>query len=170
MVVQTKLRGGFLVFLTTIVVVVVLESQEAAAFNVANRFAAIPKSSSTMSTKNRNGFATRSRSSNSNNNNNNLVAQWSSRDDISLEGGMLGEECLITPEGFGFSCPTQRVLKEAGRGRGYYQASPDDRVIDVMEAITSGQHDVALVLDEKGTILGLFTEADYVKVCVRPPQ
>ena len=79
---------------------------------------------------------------------------------------MLGEECIITPEGFGFTTPTERILKEAGRGVGYHKASATDTIIDVMEAITTGKQDVALVFETKESdkLLGIFTERDYIKV------
>jgi hypothetical protein len=82
------------------------------------------------------------------------------------ESYMVGEECIITPEGFGFTTPTNRVLREAKRGVGYYRASASDLVIDVMDGITSGEQDVALVFDDKDSqkLLGLFTETDYIKV------
>jgi hypothetical protein len=76
---------------------------------------------------------------------------------------LLRDECIITPEGYGFSCPTSRILKESGRGQGFYKASASESVIDVMEAITSGTSDVALVF-QGDELLGLFTEADYIKV------
>lgn len=76
----------------------------------------------------------------------------------------MGQDSIITPEGFGFSAPARRILKEADRGNGYYQASSADLVIDVMEAITTGQQDVALVYGDDNEIQGLFTETDYIKV------
>ncbi len=84
------------------------------------------------------------------------------------ESYMIGEECIITPEGFGFTTPANRVLREAKRGVGYYRASASDLVIDVMDGITSGEQDVALVFDDKDAkkLLGLFTETDYMKVCI----
>lgn len=81
--------------------------------------------------------------------------------------GLLTQESIITPEGFGFSAPAQRVLANANRSSGYYRTNGDDLVINVMEAITSsenGQADVALVFDEQDKLLGLFTETDYIKV------
>lgn len=77
----------------------------------------------------------------------------------------LGEGCSLTPEGYGFSSPGERILKSAKRGEGYYKAKGDDRVIDVMEGISEGSQDVALVFDESedGSLLGIFTEADYIK-------
>jgi Na+/H+ antiporter NhaD/arsenite permease-like protein len=78
------------------------------------------------------------------------------------DGMLLRDECIITPEGYGFSCPTSRILKESGRGQGFYKASASESVIDVMEAITSGTSDVALVF-QGDELLGLFTEADYIK-------
>jgi len=76
---------------------------------------------------------------------------------------LLSEDAIITPDGFGFSAPAQRVLKEANRGTGFYKASADETVIDVMEAITTNEKDVALVY-AANQLLGLFTEADYVRV------
>lgn len=76
---------------------------------------------------------------------------------------MFRESTIITPEGFGFSAPASRVLNESKRGKGFYKAQASDSVIDVMEAITSGSEDVALVYEDD-TLLGLFTEADYIRV------
>ena len=78
----------------------------------------------------------------------------------------MDDSCSITPEGFGFSTPAERVLREANRGMGYYAATGSQRVIDVMEAITTGPYDVALVFDgdNKDTVIGLFTETDYIRV------
>jgi len=75
----------------------------------------------------------------------------------------LAGECLLTPEGYGFSSSAERIIEGANRGEnaGYFRAKATDRVIDVMEAITQGENDVALVYD--GTDLaGIFTEADYI--------
>jgi Na+/H+ antiporter NhaD/arsenite permease-like protein/CBS domain-containing protein len=80
---------------------------------------------------------------------------------------LLTDESSITPEGYGFSTPTKRILKEAKRGVGYHRANGSDEVIDVMEAITLGVEDVALVFEED-KLLGIFTEADYVKVSIIP--
>lgn len=72
-----------------------------------------------------------------------------------------GETCLLTPEGYGFSSPADRILKESNRGNGYYTAKSNDRVIDVMAGITEGSADAALIFD--GTeLLGIFTESDYI--------
>lgn len=73
-------------------------------------------------------------------------------------------ERSITPEGYGFSSSIDRVLKEAGRNNGYYKASGSDLVTDVMDGITSGDVDVALVFDDESKLLGIFTESDYIKV------
>ncbi|KAL3917916.1 MAG: hypothetical protein SGILL_004490 [Bacillariaceae sp.] len=75
----------------------------------------------------------------------------------------LAKNSMITPEGFGFSSPASRVLEAAGRNGGYYKASADDIVTDVMDGITSGQFDAALVFDDD-KLLGIFTETDYIKV------
>ena len=80
-------------------------------------------------------------------------------------GGVLSDECMITPEGFGFSAPARRILKEAKRSNGFYKANGKELVIDVMEAITAGlDKDVALVYGENDQVEGLFTESDYIKV------
>lgn len=85
--------------------------------------------------------------------------------------GTLGtSESRLTPEGYGFSSPASRVLKKAKRGTGAYRASANDRVVDVIAAITSAQNnlDVSLVYGENDSLIGLFTETDYIKV--RPVQ
>jgi hypothetical protein len=76
-------------------------------------------------------------------------------------------ESSITPEGFGFSTPASRILDRAGRNNGYYKAKGSDIVTDVMEGITSGKADVAVVFDENDSskVSGIFTETDYIKVC-----
>lgn len=73
-------------------------------------------------------------------------------------------ECLLTPEGFGFSSPAERILANSKNGEngGYYKAKGTDRVIDVMSAITEGDEDAALVYDG-AELLGIFTESDYIK-------
>jgi Na+/H+ antiporter NhaD/arsenite permease-like protein/CBS domain-containing protein len=76
----------------------------------------------------------------------------------------LGQECIITPEGFGFGSSTSRILSVANRNKGYYRATASEIVTDVMEGITTGQVDVALVFDDSSNkLLGIFTETDYVK-------
>ena len=72
----------------------------------------------------------------------------------------------ITPEGFGFSSPAGRVLTEANRNGGFYKAKASDLVTDVMEGITNGKMDAALVFDDtdNAKLLGIFTETDYIKV------
>lgn len=70
----------------------------------------------------------------------------------------------ITPEGYGFSSSIGRILKEADRGGGYYKAASTDIVADVMEGITDGHADAALVFDEESKLLGIFTESDYIRV------
>eukprot|EP00579_Thalassiosira_antarctica_P008922 CAMPEP_0201883082 /NCGR_PEP_ID=MMETSP0902-20130614/15134_1 /ASSEMBLY_ACC=CAM_ASM_000551 /TAXON_ID=420261 /ORGANISM="Thalassiosira antarctica, Strain CCMP982" /LENGTH=737 /DNA_ID=CAMNT_0048411793 /DNA_START=12 /DNA_END=2225 /DNA_ORIENTATION=+ len=71
----------------------------------------------------------------------------------------------ITPEGFGFSSPINRILKSR-EGMGYYKASGSDSVIDVMDGINSGSDktDVALVFDSEDVLLGIFTDADYIRL------
>lgn len=80
---------------------------------------------------------------------------------------LMGQECIITPEGFGFSSSVDRILKSSGRNGGYYRARASDIVTDVMEGITNGGADVALVFDdETDKLSGIFTETDYIKVSV----
>lgn len=66
------------------------------------------------------------------------------------------------PEGFGFSSPSTRILRLAQRNNGYYKASSEESVISVMEKITQGPLDVALVYNGE-ELLGIFTESDYIK-------
>ena len=75
------------------------------------------------------------------------------------------DQCLLTPEGYGFSSDAERIIKQAKRGEngGYVAVKGDDRVIDVMASITDGDEDVALVYD-KTELLGIFTESDYINV------
>ena len=78
------------------------------------------------------------------------------------------DSCRLTPEGFGFSTPASRIIKQAGRKGGYYRASASEFVLDVIAAITNEkEQDVALVYDDNDVLLGIFTEADYIKVCRR---
>jgi len=75
----------------------------------------------------------------------------------------------LTPEGFGFSSPAERILKLAKRDNGYYRAKGSASVVDVMEGIErEGKFDVALVFDEdedgKEKLLGIFTDADYIRL------
>jgi hypothetical protein len=73
-------------------------------------------------------------------------------------------ERSITPEGYGFSSSIKRVLKAANRDGGYYKASASDIVAEVMDGITDGNVDVALVFDDSSKLVGIFTETDYIKV------
>ena len=77
-----------------------------------------------------------------------------------------GRENDITPEGFGFSSPIIRVLNIASRNGGYYNAKASNIVTDVMNEITNGKADVALVFqdEENGKLEGIFTETDYIEV------
>lgn len=89
----------------------------------------------------------------------------SSINDDNVEEQFLSEECLITPEGFGFSSPANRILSESARSGGFYRAGAQDSVLDVMENImVNGKSDVALVFDEESNLLiGIFTETDYIQ-------
>ncbi len=81
--------------------------------------------------------------------------------------GEFNDQCLLTPEGYGFSSTAERIIEQAKRGEngGYVAVKADDQVIDVMAAITNGLEDVALVYDDK-LLLGIFTESDYINVSV----
>jgi len=75
------------------------------------------------------------------------------------------QECLLTPEGYGFSSPAIRILDVASRSGGYYRATTSNIVTDVMDEITNGKADVALVFQdgENGKLEGIFTERDYIE-------
>lgn len=88
-----------------------------------------------------------------------LVQSTSDAIDVNAYSG----ECLLTPEGYGFSSPADRILESSSRETGFYKASGGDRIIDVMSGITQGDQDVALVYDGS-EVLGLFTETDYIEV------
>lgn len=98
------------------------------------------------------------------------VGKFFSGDDDDDVGSLVTSESRLTPEGYGFSSPASRVLKKANRGNGAYRASANDRVVDVIAAITSAQNnlDVSLVYGDNDSLIGLFTETDYIKV--RPVQ
>jgi len=78
----------------------------------------------------------------------------------------LSDSCILTPEGFGFSAPAERILKLKS-GLGYYRTTSTERVIDVMEAVSAEgrKQDVALIFEDENSdnLLGIFTEADYVE-------
>ena len=82
------------------------------------------------------------------------------------EQEMFATSSLLTPEGYGFSSSVERILKTSQRNSGYYKAQGSDRVIDVMGGIANQEGaDIALVFgDDDGDLLGIFTEADYIKV------
>ena len=84
---------------------------------------------------------------------------------LSSSVGLSGE-CVLTPEGYGFSSSAERVITQAKRGNnGYYKAQGNQKVIDVMGGITSGAEDVSLVY-EGNELLGIFTETDYLEVSI----
>ncbi|CAB9522574.1 Sodium/proton antiporter 1 [Seminavis robusta] len=78
----------------------------------------------------------------------------------------LKKETMITPEGYGFTAPAKRILSQKS-GPGYYRASSTEDIMSVIQVISDGEQgcsDVALVFDdETGKIVGLFTEADFIK-------
>ena len=78
----------------------------------------------------------------------------------------VGKENILTPEGYGFSSSVIRILDLAGRDSGYYSATTSNIVTDVMDEITNGKADVALVFQdgENGKLQGIFTETDYIEV------
>jgi hypothetical protein len=81
----------------------------------------------------------------------------------------ISKDAMITPEGFGFTAPARRIVKEANRpGSGYYRASSSENIMSVVTKITGGSgSDVALVFDDQtNKIVGLFTETDYIKVSI----
>ena len=69
----------------------------------------------------------------------------------------------LTPEGYGFSSPISRVMKESD-GSGYYSAKSSESVVDVMGKI--GKNDVALVFDEENDdeLMGIFTDFDFIRL------
>ena len=73
----------------------------------------------------------------------------------------------LTPEGYGFSSPIGRILKSRG-GLGYYKAQATDSVVDVMEGLNTDatKGDVALVYDTNDKLLGIFTDADYIRLAI----
>mmetsp|Transcript_15841 Transcript_15841/g.22554 ORF Transcript_15841/g.22554 Transcript_15841/m.22554 type:complete len:783 (+) Transcript_15841:77-2425(+) len=89
-------------------------------------------------------------------------------------GYLLRETSILTPNGYGFASTAKRILESSDRMGGYYTARASDRVIDVMDGITDGVLDVALVYDKDALssadddslpmngLVGLFTESDYV--------
>jgi len=86
--------------------------------------------------------------------------------DISPEDILpLRPENVITPEGYGFSSPVVRILDVASRSGGYYSAKASNIVTDVMDEITNGKADAALVFQdgENGKLEGIFTETDYIE-------
>ena len=77
----------------------------------------------------------------------------------------LGEASLFPPKGYGFTSTIRRILDAPNCRSGYYRAFSNETVMDVMDCISSGSEDVALVFDESsGRFLGLFAETDYLKV------
>ena len=88
-------------------------------------------------------------------------------------------QAAITPEGYGFSTSLRRILDDTAMG--YYKAYGSDRVIDVIRGISCSdasdsegrkrQPDVALVFDdETDTLVGIFTERDFVKLSTARAQ
>ena len=77
----------------------------------------------------------------------------------------LNKDTMITPEGYGFTAPAKRIIKEANRANnGFYKASSSDNIMSVIAAITGGsEYDAALVYDGNDAV-GLFTESDYIRV------
>uniref|UniRef100_A0A7S2N393 CBS domain-containing protein n=1 Tax=Helicotheca tamesis TaxID=374047 RepID=A0A7S2N393_9STRA len=100
-----------------------------------------------------------------NNNNKQMLHMSLTQAEFDKELLSLSEECALTPQGFGFSSSMSRVLESANRGPGFYRAKGTDRVIDVMDGITKGDADAALIFDGSD-LLGLFTESDYIKFSV----
>lgn len=78
----------------------------------------------------------------------------------------LTKDNTLTPEGFGFTAPAKRIVQEAQRpNKGYYKAAATESIMNVIDQISENGYDVALVFDdENDTIMGLFTESDYIQV------
>ena len=91
-----------------------------------------------------------------------INSRSSTSSNVKLNSSFSGE-CLLTPEGYGFSSTVERIIEKAQRGNGFYVANANDSVIDVMGGITEGEKDVALVYDGSD-LLGIFTETDYINV------
>lgn len=89
----------------------------------------------------------------------------SSKTSAFMSSGSVADSCALTPEGFGFSSPIDRISKSRG-GLGYYKALGSESVIDVMAGINAGEDktDVALVFDTNNELLGIFTDADYIRL------
>jgi len=86
---------------------------------------------------------------------------------------LAAEECLLTPEGFGFSTPAERVLKQSSKEEisGYVKSLNTDSVINVMDLISDEENpDVALVFDKSDKLVGIFTERDYVEFSTNQVQ
>jgi len=81
------------------------------------------------------------------------------------ESCLLTDQCLLTPEGYGFSSSAERIIETSKKGdnSGFVAVDANTRVIDVMGEITEGDEDVALVYDGS-KLLGIFTESDYIRV------
>ena len=86
-------------------------------------------------------------------------------DDQEINDAILGDQCLLTPEGYGFSSTAERIIEMSSKGEtsGFVAVNANTRVIDVMGQITEGNEDVALVYDGSD-LLGIFTESDYIRV------
>jgi hypothetical protein len=84
---------------------------------------------------------------------------------VKLNDAILGDQCLLTPEGYGFSSTAERIIEMSRKGEtsGFVAVNANTRVIDVMGQITEGNEDVALVYDGSD-LLGIFTESDYIRV------
>lgn len=86
----------------------------------------------------------------------------------------IDEECFfddatprLTPDGFGFSSTAERILDSRKKNddednNGYYRATGDQPMIDVMAAVSDEKLEIALVFDTNKDLLGIFTETDYI--------
>jgi Na+/H+ antiporter NhaD/arsenite permease-like protein/CBS domain-containing protein len=71
-------------------------------------------------------------------------------------------------DGYGMFATSQRILNDSSmknkNHNGYYKASAEETIVDVMPQLIDGPYDVALVFDdESGRLVGLFTETDYIQ-------
>lgn len=97
-----------------------------------------------------------------------LLQQQSGSSSVDPEDVLPLASSTMTPEGYGFSSPIHRILKLSTSHGQYYKASASDCVTKVMDGITNGvmSSNAALVFadDDDKTLVGIFTETDYIKV------
>lgn len=95
------------------------------------------------------------------------TSSTNTRSSMMLNGNVL--------DGYGLSSSAQRIFTESQRpNNGYYRAFSNETVVDVMQQIldTSDDYDIALVYNHENTkeLLGIFTEADYIRYSTERAQ